>query len=236
MKFPEWFNNFYWWLILLCLFILLITYRICTNGLTTPLDFIIVLILFALLLMPLFEEIGIFGLRFKREIDSLRTDLTGQIVNLRSDFQTISMRMSQNQNINVYNSPPDQALPKIEENANDVFKKTSEKYGFQVPEKYPDPEVSKDIYYLFSTRYQIENEIRRLWSSFINDKKVKFQASRMLKDLTQNKIVDPGIADAISNVLGICNSAIHGEEVSERKVNFVKDLGPKLISFLQQYN
>lgn len=48
-------------------------------------DIIIFLIWIALLLVPIFEEIGLFGIKLKREIQDLKTDLTGQILSLRTE-------------------------------------------------------------------------------------------------------------------------------------------------------
>lgn len=237
MNFPEEYKLPYW-ICLLVLFLVVIIYRIFTGGLTSTIDIIIVFIWIALLLMPLFQEINIFGLKLKREIDNLRTDLSSQITSLRTEVQnSVNIGMNQKQDINIFNQspPPDEELPKIEKNWNTFLDKYVKGSGFQKTPEYPDQEVSDDIKFLFSTRYLIENELRRIWYS-IFDKEDPRSANRILGTLTGQGIINPEIARAIKDVLTVCNPAIHGEKVTDAQIRFVKDLGPEVISILKQLN
>lgn len=234
MNFPEEYKLPYW-ICLLVLFLVVIIYRVFTSGLTSTLDIIIVFIWIALLLMPLFQEINIFGLKLKREIDNLKTDLSSQITSLRTEVQnSVNIGMNQKQNINIYQSPPpDEDLPEIEEHLKPIIEEYAENSGFQKTEEFPDQEVSEDVKFLFSTRYLIENELRRIWS-YAFDKKTPRSASRILENLTKQEIISLKFAHAIKDVLRVCNPAIHGEEVTDAQIRFVKDLGPEVISVLKQ--
>lgn len=65
MGFPGKFK-LYWWIGLLIFFSIILSYKICTSGLTNIIDILMVFIWITLVLMPLFEEIGIFGLKLKK--------------------------------------------------------------------------------------------------------------------------------------------------------------------------
>ncbi len=237
MDFPEKYR-FRWWIALLIFFSSIIIYKLFTTGLTTVLDLIIVLISIVLLLMPLFEEIDIFGLRLKKEIDSLRTDLTSQIINLRSDVQnSIHIGMNQKQIINNYQSPPpDEELYKMEKNYNSFFNEFYDFVNVKKPEEVPDLEVPVEITFLLSTRYRIEKELRRIWSDKFDRETPKYPAIKLLNDLNQHEIIDLEISKAIRDIFRVCNPAIHGEDVkiTKTQINFVKDLTPKVISVLEK--
>ncbi|MCE7698998.1 MAG: hypothetical protein K8E24_009310 [Methanobacterium paludis] len=90
MEFPEKFNKFYWWiaLIISLAIILFIRRNSIINGTTTPMDIVIFLVFIALLLVPIFEEINIFGIKLKREIEDIKTSVTGvksNITGVKSD-------------------------------------------------------------------------------------------------------------------------------------------------------
>ncbi|UTB32033.1 MAG: hypothetical protein NKF70_11090 [Methanobacterium sp. ERen5] len=232
MNFPEWFNQFYWWAILTLIILSITICKIFTVGLTTSLDLLMVLILFALLLVPIFDEMVFFGFKFKKEIDSLKTDLTSQIINLRSDIQ---MNVNQNSIINVGQVPSDQELPKIEKKINNTIENNPAYTEFENETGSLITEVSDDIKFLFTIRYLIEKEIREIYqlTSFVEDS--RHNSIKILKELKQNEIIPPYLANAIREVITVCNPAIHGEDVSKVQINFVKELAPKIIHLLRIY-
>ncbi len=233
MEFPEEYK-LHWWIGLLILFLVVIVYRLITSGLKSILDILIVFIWIALLLMPLFDEIGIFGFKLKKEIDNLRTDLTSQMISLRTEVQN-SIQIGTNQNVNIIQSPPpDEDLPEMEKSFDEYIKYS----GLQKTIKHPDHKVSKeevneDIKFLFSTRYLIEKELRNIWVRSLDETNPRFSANRILRDLTENGIVDVKLSNAIKDILRVCNPAIHGQKVTDAQIDFVKDLGPKSIAVLK---
>lgn len=164
------------------------------NGTSTPIDIKIFLIWIALLLVPIFEEISLFGIKLKREIDNLRTDLTGQILSLRTDIQN-SIDFKTEIKPNFYLHPPaDEQLSKIEE-FKEVLDKALKDKGIVKPE-YPDLDVSEEIKFLFSVRYQIEKELRRIYDSFLEEKHTRpystLQMTRILESsgMTSSKVLE----------------------------------------------
>lgn len=81
----------------------------------------------------------------------------------------------------------------------------------------------------------IEKEIREIYqlTSFVEDS--RHNSIKILKELKQNEIIPPYLANAIREVITVCNPAIHGEDVSKVQINFVKELAPKIIHLLRIY-
>ncbi len=63
---------------------------------------------------------------------------------------------------------------------------------------------------------------------------VKGPLSRLLDVLIQAEIVDSELARAIRQVYAVCSPAIHGEDVSQTKVNFVREVAPELQATLRK--
>ena len=102
------------------------------SGTATTFDFIIFLVWICLLLMPFFQEIDIFGVKLKKEINSLKGELKEQIINLRSEMLSISIKnqVSQETNLNMnWNVAPESEkleLKKIQEEIHKALGKTKE--------------------------------------------------------------------------------------------------------------
>jgi hypothetical protein len=99
----------------------------------------------------------------------------------------------------------------------------------------PPPSPPNDTTYLFSVRYEIEREARRILNarpvSIEDQRRLSFAAS--INTLIQLEVLDAQIARAAREIYSICSLAIHGEDVSPAKTAFVRDLGPKVIATLK---
>lgn len=211
-----------------------------TDGLSSPIDIIIFLIWVSLLFSPLFREVNFFGVGLKNEIDRIRNDLKEQIINLRSDVQnTISVRTEVS-----YNMPPaDHELKPIKEHALPVLEQDLKKRGIQ-KSAYIEKEtrIPDDINFLFLVRYEIEKELRRIWHSLAvqtfvwsgNEMKYLPRTFIQIADgLAELTLISPEVRSLIRNVYAICSSAIHGEPVSEKGVDFVREVSSYLILSLK---
>ncbi len=83
MKLPNWLKII-WWVLLVGVFAYLIYQRYDFNmsGAATATDIVIFLILTALLVIPLFQEVSIFGVSLKQKIDTLKEEFDTQIIGL----------------------------------------------------------------------------------------------------------------------------------------------------------
>lgn len=220
------------------------------NGSFTSVDMIILLFWIALLLMPFFQEINFYGLKLKKEIDELKfdidkqfIDLSRQFISLRSEINNSNDIHSQQTNSVVFSSTPDYLLPKLGEISKQILEETLDARGIKKPPngfelvKAPD-----DVLYLFSVRYQIEKELRRLLSdvdlksneiSLNSNPRRSFPTYKMVDYLARLGYIDPSTAEIIMQVNGITSRAIHGEDISKGQINFVHETAPDLIAILK---
>ena len=97
MKFPNWFK-IVWWTLLLSVLTVFLWSRLpaLQIGESVPTDIVIFLVWIGLALAPIFSEVGLFGLRFKQQIDEIRRD----IATLKIDQnQTVVVNLATQQQI-----------------------------------------------------------------------------------------------------------------------------------------
>jgi len=237
MKLPNW-GRIIWWILLTGFFIYLLfqRYDSIMSGIATATDIVIFLILIALLTIPLFQEVSFFGVSLKKEIDNLRADFRDQIVNLRSDIQnTINMKTEISPQI--YLTPPtDSELPSIEKRIRPVLEQILEEQGIKRPAIISEePKVPDNTRFLFSVRYSLEKELWRLatliWPPHLQK---RYQSILTIANiLSEMGKITPQVVNIIREVYAICSSAVHGSDVSEASVKFVRDTSPPLLAYLK---
>jgi len=238
MRLPTWLRVV-WWVLLVGLVAYLVSHRYDSiiAGDANPIDIVLLLTLFALLAIPLFQEVSFFGVSFKREIDNLKTEFKEQIINLRSDIQnTINMRAEISPHINVLALPSDSELKSIEERIRPILEQILKERGIEKPVPVPaEPEVPDDTRFLFSVRYSLENELRRLgtliWPPYLE--KHYQSILTIATSLSEIGKITPQVVDIIRKVYAICSLAVHGGDVSEASVKFVQDTSPPLLAYLK---
>lgn len=229
-----------WWLILVVALTVLLVFRFraLINGEGTPFDIVAFLVWVALLLIPLFQEIGLFGVKLKQQLDDLRAEIRTEITGLRGEIQnSISLRTSVNPQFFVGpGAPPstDAQLPQVEEQVQRALNNFMKSYGVrEAGEEVEVPNVPEDAGYLFRVRFNLEKELRRAWSERLAEEERRLPVVRLINNLVRSEVLIPELAYAVREVYAICSAAIHGEEVSSRQLNFVRDTAPELIASLR---
>jgi len=247
MKTPKWLRVV-WWLLLvgLATYFLWQRFDSITSGATNATDIVIFLIWIALLTIPLFQEVSIFGVSFKKEIDNLRTEFKEQINYLKSDIQnTISMRTEISPQIQILTPPTDSEVQDLKKDFKSILEQTLKEKGLEKPTS--KLEIPDDNKFLFAVRYAIENELRRIWKQwqarveevrlwtgqFAEELERPQSVFQIVRSLNELRIIDPGLSSVIREVYRACSPAIHGEYVSQTVVGFVRDVSPSLIASLQ---
>lgn len=236
MKLPNWFKIIYW----ICLsgivtYFIWQRYNFFINGTATLLDIFIFLIWMTLLLVPLFQEVNLFGIKLKTEIDSLKSEIKEQIINLRADIQnTINVRAQINPQFN-FTPPSDSQLPMMKEHFRQILDEELRMRGIERPSAPSEIEVPENAKYLFSVRYKIEKELRRIQKQRFGEENIKrpMPVNQMTRSLVQSELMDTKLANVIREVSAVCSPAIHGEEVSSNQVKFVREIAPELIETLK---
>jgi hypothetical protein len=233
MRLPNW-AKILWWTVL---FAALTTYlgeryADLRAGRSNPVDVVVFLIWIGLLLAPLFDEVTLFGLTLKRKIEEARRDILDQVQSIKAEIQN-TIQISPN--ISFPLAPADSQLPAIEQNIRRILEQQLRQYGIaQQPQttlREDRKVVSEDVLFLFEARYLIERDLRRIARAAL-DMDVRAPISRLTDALTRAEILSPELSQAIRQVYAVCSPAVHGEEVSETKVRFVRDVAPELLTTL----
>ena len=209
------------------------------SGDTTAVDIVILLILIALLTIPLFQEVSLFGVSFKKEIENLKSDFKEQIINLRSDIQnTINMRTDISSTINLGVPASESQLKSLEETTRPLIKQELKKRGIDKETPVQNElEIPNDIQYLFAVRYRIEKELNNLanttWVWMPDEKGLTPQPTMLANTLLERNVINPPLYNALREVLAICNRAIHGRTPNARSIEFVRNMAPDIIAALR---
>jgi hypothetical protein len=245
MKLPNWFK-IVWWIILLLLTgtILFNRYEAIIAGKSELADVFIFLIFVALMLVPIFSEIEFFGLKLKKEIDELKTDLKVKFGDIKNEIRN-SQSQTLNQTIQAYGQygppPPDSKLPELEGEIERIVKAKLHEHGvlMEQPHLASRIEVHEDNLLMFKVRFNLENELRRIWEQRFDersiDQKYRHQPTlRIIQDLTKYEIIDNNFYGVLREILSICNYAIHGDKVTENQVAFVAKNAKFMLDYLRE--
>lgn len=238
MKFPNWFKIIWWVIILGCLsFILYQRYVDISTGKGNSVDVLFLIVWVGLAIAPIFQEISLPGVTLKQQFEDLKKEVRQELVDIRTDIaNSVDVRTQ----VNSYYAtpPPDYQLPALEEKIKSVVGKVFEGYGVDPKGKYLEIlKVGDDVQFLFSARYSLEKELRRIWREKTGASDSLFRPSASANDvlnvLIGAELINSQLGHLIQEVYSVCSPAIHGEEVSKAKVSFVKDVIPELLAVLR---
>ena len=236
LQFPNWFKVV-WWLALSTLvsIYLVARYPELAQGHAVPADIFVFLVWTALLLAPLYSEVEFFGLKFKQELEKAKNEIKAEIVSVRTELKnavdvspTISPQF-------MFPAPaPDSQLGDIEKRIRKAVDEAFAANGVTPPAPGPTGNVSEDVMFLFSTRYGLEKELRRLAESLnLELARARVGGIQLLRALAQKGAIDPNLQNAIREVYAVSSVAVHAEDITEAQVKFVRDVGPQLVGALQ---
>lgn len=223
-----------WWIVLLVLTTLFLSFRHKTliGGDLKPIDYLVVLVWTALVLLPVFREISLFGVAFKEKLEGLEKGIAGlgaefrNSVDIRNQFTPIVLPAP----------PPDAQLPAIEERVQRAMENALRGMGIAREEAQTDQlHAPENATFLFHVRFNIERELRRIWHQRYQDEPSRrfTPTLQIARTLVQAGIIDPGLEGAIREVWTVASPAVHGEEVSAAQVAFARDVAPNLVSALK---
>ena len=238
MKLPNWFKII-WWIAItgFTAYLFYLRFPAISQNKSTSTDSFIFIVLVALLLVPIFQEVSLFGLKFKQAIDELKQNISMQLTDFKSDIQTTITNTS---NVNLtfpYPPPPDDQLPDLEQRIRSAISEVLQEEGIVGPSTITEDifEINDDVEYLFKVRHTIEKKLRNIASYFADlpDRK-PIPIYKLSNILVNQELLHPKIAHAIREIYSVCSPAIHGESVTKAQVNFVKDVAPQVIDALNQ--
>jgi hypothetical protein len=206
-------------------------YNSLIEGSATQMDIVLFLTWVALLITPFFQEINLLGIiGLKQEIESVRSDVKEQILNLKTEIQNqISIQTQFTPQIVL--PPPDAQLPNLENRLRTVLTET---LGIQREEVRAIPDVSEDVMYLMNVRHVIEREMKRIWAGRFPKGDRYWAFSSILRLLSNANVIGEQFAKIIREVYSICSAAVHADDVSEAQLIFIKENAPELMTLLRK--
>jgi hypothetical protein len=91
-------------------------------GKGTAIDLFFFGLLAILLLLPLFQEFEMFGIKLKTEIEDLKRDMNQRFNQIQQSIQTVALSNSVSQQIHFPQFPPqDSALPEMERRLDEIL-------------------------------------------------------------------------------------------------------------------
>jgi hypothetical protein len=238
MKLPTWFKIF-WWIFITgsTAWLFYSRFPAIVEGKTALVDSFIFLVLVALLLVPIFQEISFFGLTFKQTIDDLKENISTQLDVFKADIQTTITNTSNVHVMFPYAPPPDDQLPYLEQRIMATVSEAIQEEGIAsshtaAPDNY---KVDGDTEFLFRIRHTIEKKLRNI-ASYHPDlsRRHAVPIHQLSNMLVQKKFLNPKIAHALKEIYSVCSPAVHGEKVTLAQVNFVKDVAPQVVDALNE--
>jgi hypothetical protein len=208
------------------------------SGKTTSFDALALVILIGLALSPIFSEIKLLGFSLKQQIESVKKDVDKQLETFRAELHnSIDVRSTFTPQIN-FGAPPDNLLPQIERQVQVAIDSALAQVRTPIPEGVGSVvNVPSENVELFQVRFSIERELGRIVnerSEMPNDLPKNLRMPHRTVDrLVEAHFIPAELGRAIREVYAVCTAAIHGQEVSEAKVKFVRDVAPGLLTALR---
>jgi hypothetical protein len=231
MKLPLW-AKWVWWLGLVGMTSAVLWKRLdlTASGGSTAFDCVAFIVWVALLLAPIFSEVKIWGVELTQEIEEAKKDLSQQIQAVRADVRN-SINLQATFSNAIAAPPPDSLLPSIREEVDRAL--DARMAGLKIAPQAAEPQVPQDVQYMFSVRYNIEREVRRI-TDYLLDQRSRTQIRRQVDVLAETGSIQPEMRNAIIDVYRICSPAVHGDRVSKEQIDFVKEVAPRLLAALQE--
>jgi hypothetical protein len=132
--------------------------------------------------------------------------------------------------------PPDNRLPEIEREIDRIIKEKVDNLNFQPSEISSRIDVPRNNLTLFKIRYNIENELRRIWGThdfYSGTEQTYLPLIKIMSDLVSREIINDNFSGIIKEIISICNYAIHGKKVSSKQVHFAIKYSKEIIDYLR---
>ena len=91
---------------------------------------------------------------------------------------------------------------------------------------------------LFKVRFNIEKQLKRIWFLRFGDYptvgfQIRYQPiQNMIRDLLNFELIDKDFHGILIEILSICNYAIHGNDLTNNRIYFVKKNANQVINYL----
>jgi hypothetical protein len=237
MRFPNWIKISWWALVSVATtWFLYRRYPALVGGTGTAADIVAFVVWVALLLAPIFQEVGLFGVVFKQQIEALKEKVAEEAAATRAELHNaIAVHTTVSPQFNFPLPPSDAQLPRLEEVAKRAAAEVLQSHGAPRSAASAEPKLAEELQYLFATRYSLEREVFRIASvrgvSSFGPRVVSI--TQMLRALVEVGLLSPALAQSVREVYAVCSEAMHGQDNTAEKIPFVPDVAPDLVAALR---
>ena len=194
-----------------------------------------------ILILPLFSEIEILGIKLKKELEKTKEEFNGRLNQINSTITELKIANSNANTINLGNSflPSEDKLQQLFEDfiTNDNLNKDENSISMFHPKQSPSEHthqnnsdinfgITDDTTYLFKVRLMLEKTLEDLCeqTNYIGHKSL----IEMVKHLNLIQLIDGKMADLLYQIIKISNRGVHGEIISKDYIDFIHNVLPEL--------
>lgn len=218
-----------WWVMLLIVFGIILIARFDNFASDTLIlfDYIILILMFILVFLPLYSEMSMFGFSLKREIESVEESV--------NDLKSLIISNT-NSNVVYFNADPQlteaqrvQLMKNFQAPSAGNFESAVHAEERAIQEFIAE---EKTVVNFFAIRYLLEKEIRRIAVNHISDPNKK-TVLELVKNLGQRGVFEPSLQNAILEVWSITSNVMQGVEIGEKDESFIESIGMPLLQRLK---
>jgi len=189
-------------------------------------------IIIVYLLYPLSIEIELFSLiRIKKEINQAKEEMINKINILQN---SLSISNHQTQNVYFTNKPDVSQVKKASQIVkSDVETKELLKRNVIKNLSELKMEINSKNKDLMDLRYLMELKVNEILDNLGYTKR-RYPLSKSINILFNYRLIDSNTISLFKEIIYTCNSAVHGESISEKEYKFAMDVGDSLILSLQK--
>lgn len=225
-----------WWAILVVVvgYYLFDRYPEMSGGNPSYFDVIVFLVWIGVCLAPIFQEMDIFGVKLKQQINDLQKDLNHQLSVLKTEVKS-SIEVSNANSNQIYfqsgSAPPkDSEIPDLSQE----IQKTLERMGITDGKEAPDDYGVDPIHVeMFKVRLAFENLLRE-YAGIDEKYRRRYSVGKLLNDLRNYEGISKQVLHGVMEVVSVCNYAVHGEPISAAQIAFVRESAPGLLKALRR--
>ena len=191
-----------------------------------------------LLVLPLFTELELFGVKVKKEVEEAVEKSNKEVKDSLNNLQQLVMQIQVSNNATnqlTINGNPLPSESRIEELTNAIQTLTAQKNNEKTNE-VPREEgtASEQNVELFKIRYDIEMALRECIELLRFEPQTRMTTISMARILNQRGLLDSTTTDTLIEIVRIANRAVHGEMLNQKYVGFVRKTYPGILDELQK--
>ncbi len=184
-------------------------------------------------LAPIFQEMDLFGVKLRQQIDDLKKDVNHQLSILKTEIKASIEVSNANSNQIYFQSgvvpPKDSEIPDLSEQ----IQRTLDQMGITAAqEDIEDYGVDPIHVEMFKVRLSFENLLRG-YADVDKKYRRRYSVGKVLNDLRGYEGISKQVLHGVMEVISVCNYAIHGESLSKAQVDFVRESAPGLLKALK---